>query len=90
MEQILLDLAKTAGPSVTILIIFFLALKADMKEVKSDVKDLGKIQNATLLQVTKIEGDVRVVQATIDKVPKLEKDVDQAFDRLRQFERRDS
>lgn len=90
MDSILIEMAKTSGPHILILIVFFLMLKSDMKELKSDVKDIGKTQTNMLIKIVETEGEMRVLKERSERVPKLEQDVNQAFSRLREVERRDS
>lgn len=61
-----------------------------MKELKTDVKDIGKTQTNMLIKIVETEGEMRVLKERSERVPKLEQDVNQAFSRLREVERRDS
>lgn len=83
MDVVLIEIAKSSGPVVIIIILSILFIKNDIKQLKTDLTDNTKATQINTLALVKLETQFENVKDKMFVVQKLEKDVDEAFNQLR-------
>lgn len=89
METLLIDIAKNGGPAVITIIITMLFLKNEIKELKQSLKENNAVTQQNTLSIVRLEGKLEGMNRVVEQVPKMQKDIDEAFSRVRKVESRD-